>query len=93
MRCACAGSCGGVNDHRLVDADRGLETAKASNDPIAIETAATAVEKAQAKRKRTSRRKRDAGASGAPAAPGRTYRALACWARVWAVFDSRSQGL
>lgn len=37
--------------------------------------------------------KRDAGASGAPAAPGRTYRALACWARVWAVFDSRSQGL
>jgi hypothetical protein len=37
--------------------------------------------------------KRDAGASGAPAAPGRTYRALACWARVWAVFDSRSQRL
>ena len=61
VRCACAGSCGGVNDHRLVDADRGLETAKASNDPIAIDNAATAVEEAQAKRKKTSRRKSKAG--------------------------------
>ena len=61
VRCAHAGRCGGVNDARVVDAEHGLETAKASNDPIAIETAATAVEKAQAKRKRTSRRKRKAG--------------------------------
>ena len=65
VRCARAGSrggsCGGVDDPRVVDAEHGLETAKASNDPIAIETAATAVEKAQAKRKKTSLRKRNAG--------------------------------
>ena len=61
VRCARAGRCGGVNDPRVVDAEHGLETAKASNDPIAIETAATAVKKAQAKRKKTSLRKRNAG--------------------------------
>ena len=65
VRCAragrCGGRCGGVDDPRVVDAEHGLETAKASNDPIAIETAATAVKKAQAKRKKTSLRKRNAG--------------------------------
>ena len=61
LRCACAGSCGGDKDPRVVAADRGLETAKASNDPIAIDNAATAVEEAQAKRKKTSRGKRKGG--------------------------------
>ncbi len=61
VRCACAGRCGGDKDHRVVAAARGLETARASNDPIAIEEAATAVETAEAERKKTSRRKRKAG--------------------------------
>ena len=61
VRCARAGSCGGVNDPGVVDAQHALDEAEASNDPIAIKEAATALKKAQAKRKKTSLRKRNAG--------------------------------
>jgi hypothetical protein len=38
-----------------------FDEAEASNEPIAIKAAATALKKAEAKRKKTSRRKRKAG--------------------------------
>ena len=61
VRCARAGSCGGVNDPHVADAQCELDEAEASNEPIAIKAAATALKKAEAKRKKTSRRKRKAG--------------------------------
>ena len=65
VRCARAGSrggsCGGVNDPHVVDAQRELDEAEASNEPIDIKEAATALKKAKEQRKKTSRRKRKAG--------------------------------
>ena len=65
VRCARAGSrggsCGGVHDPHVVDAHRELDEAEASNEPIDIKEAATALKKAKEQRKKTSRRKRKAG--------------------------------
>ncbi len=65
VRCARAGRrggrCGGVNDPGVVDAQHALAEAEASNEPIDIKEAATALKKAEEKRKKTSRRKRKAG--------------------------------
>ena len=61
VRCARAGSCGGVNDRRVAAAQCVFDEAEASNEPIDIKEAATALKKAEEKRKKTSRRKRKAG--------------------------------
>ena len=61
VRCARAGSCGGVNDPGVVAAQYVFDEAEASNDPIAIKEAATALKKAKEKRKKTSRCKRKGG--------------------------------
>ena len=65
VRCARAGRrggrCGGVNDPHVADAQRELDEAEASNEPIAIEEAATALKKAEEQRKKRSRRRRKAG--------------------------------
>ena len=61
VRCACAGTCGGDEDYRVKAARHKLGQAEASGDQSAVEKAATAVAAADAKRKKTSGLKRDAG--------------------------------
>ena len=59
--CACAGSCGGRNDHRVKKAEHNLGRAEASGNQSAIEKAATAVAAAAVECQKTSGRKRDGG--------------------------------
>ena len=61
VRCACAGSCGGHNDHRVKGAEHNLGQAEASGDQSAIKKAATAVAAAKVACQKTSGLKRDAG--------------------------------
>ena len=61
VRCACAGSCGGHNDHRVKAAEHNLGQAEASGNQYAIEKAATAVVAAKVECQKTSGLKRDAG--------------------------------
>ena len=61
VRCARAGSCGGSHDFRVAAAQRALDEAEASNNPIDIEDAAAAFAAAKGKGKNTSGRKSNAG--------------------------------
>ena len=61
VRCARAGSCGGSHDFRVAAAQRALDEAEASNNPIDIEEAAAAVAAAKGRSTKTSGRKRKAG--------------------------------
>ena len=61
VRCACAGSCGSHNDHRVKAAEHNFGQAEGSGDQSAIEKAATAVAAAKVECQKTSGLKRDAG--------------------------------